>query len=516
MKSVSLCLSILALALALQLVAVSRSQTASAPSSGKAGALPSEQTSDTQPPVLSAVPFTVNGGKKGWKVRLPDGRPLATPAVADGKVFLGGGFGSHEFYAFDAVTGKRLWTYKTADDGPTAAIVSGRYVAFNTESCELEVITADGKPVWKKSLGDPLMSMPAVDNGKVYMAYPDRTGDRQHQLGCFDLKTGKQLWKTAIKGEVITAPVITTGRVYLATLDGTLYCLGQDDGGVLWKDAQNATSAPMVWRQRCYFSRRTELAAVQKGKPAKQQTEQVAARGLGVRADTSDLVATARRADYLDFEKRLNSPIELANQNKDASVGFGVGGVAGIGGIAGLGGGGGGGFAGLVQAKGDSKMALALKNLGQASVVGIWSYQGSKPFVYQGRLYSSMGDAVQCVDPTTEKLIWKRTFTPKQDKSNAKNLTPLLDSMLTPPAFANGKVFLGTAAGVIVCLSAKSGKILWRAELGEPISFQPAIARGRVYAATAFGGLFCLETGDAKDDGWPMWGGSPSHNGTAD
>jgi outer membrane protein assembly factor BamB len=33
---------------------------------------------------------------------------LATPAVFDGKVFLGGGFGSYEFYALDAKTGKPL------------------------------------------------------------------------------------------------------------------------------------------------------------------------------------------------------------------------------------------------------------------------------------------------------------------------------------------------------------------------------------------------------------------------
>jgi outer membrane protein assembly factor BamB len=46
---------------------------------------------------------------------------LATPAVVDGKVFLGGGFGSYEFYALDAKTGKLLWQYRTGDDGPTAA-----------------------------------------------------------------------------------------------------------------------------------------------------------------------------------------------------------------------------------------------------------------------------------------------------------------------------------------------------------------------------------------------------------
>src|SRR5262249_22084711 len=113
--------------------------------------------------VSATVPFATPDGRiTGWKTTIPGRRPLATPAVADGKVFLGGGFGSHEFYALDADTGALAWQYHTKDDGPTAAVVAGGLVAFNTESCELEVLTVAGQPVWKKWLGDPLMSMPAI------------------------------------------------------------------------------------------------------------------------------------------------------------------------------------------------------------------------------------------------------------------------------------------------------------------------------------------------------------------
>src|SRR4051794_5519520 len=73
--------------------------------------------------VQGPAPFTSKEGKKGCKVATPGRRPLATPAVAAGNVFLGGGFGSHEFYAFNATTGKLIWRYQTGDDGPTAAVV---------------------------------------------------------------------------------------------------------------------------------------------------------------------------------------------------------------------------------------------------------------------------------------------------------------------------------------------------------------------------------------------------------
>ena len=116
-------------------------------------------------------------------------------------------------------------TRTSEDDGPTAAVVDDDHVVFNTESCELEVLTVDGTPVWKKWLGDPLMSMPAVAGGRVYMAYPDSKGDHRHYLACFDLRTGKEHWKQPIAGEVITAPVLAAGHVHFATLDGTLHRL---------------------------------------------------------------------------------------------------------------------------------------------------------------------------------------------------------------------------------------------------------------------------------------------------
>jgi outer membrane protein assembly factor BamB len=129
-------------------------------------------------------------GLRGWKVRLPAGRPLATPAIADGRLFLGGGFGTYDFYALDALEGQLLWRHRTSDDGPTAAVVEDGLVAYNTESCTLEILTTEGKSVWRLWLGDPLLSMPAICAGRVYMAYPDSRGDHRHYLACFDLRSG--------------------------------------------------------------------------------------------------------------------------------------------------------------------------------------------------------------------------------------------------------------------------------------------------------------------------------------
>jgi outer membrane protein assembly factor BamB len=164
--------------------------------------------------VSGPAPFATPDRKiKGWKVTVKREAPLLTAAVANGKVLLGGGFASRSVWAFDAVTGAKVWEYDCNDNGPTALSVADGYVSFTTESCELEVLTLKGERVWKKWLGDPLLGMPALDRGKVYAAYFDSNGDKQHHLGCFDVKNGKPLWKASLSGPENTTPVVPGDRV---------------------------------------------------------------------------------------------------------------------------------------------------------------------------------------------------------------------------------------------------------------------------------------------------------------
>ena len=374
-----------------------------------------------------------------------------------------------------------IWQYQTNDDGPTAAVVCERFVVFNTESCELEVLSVDGHAVWKHWLGDPLMSMPAVGAGRVFMAYPDSRGDRQHYLACFELATGKPVWKQPISGEIITAPVLAEGAVYLSTLDGTLYCFSQVDGTLRWSDAQNATSSPVVRGSKCYYSQRQEVRG-EDGMAEPEQMESCTVQETVPGSPSMAYANTRRKADYLDYGKRsARSPFFAFESHADAGVGF-------------------------AAFKGDSKMHQAQANLGHGHVAGIWSYQGSKPFLSAGHMYSVVGDTVHVVDLATDQVIWTKNL-------RSAPTEELLDHYGTPPCLVNGKVFIGTRDGDLICLAADEGRELWRTRLGEPIVFQPAIAHGRVYVPTTTGSLFCVNTGDLADDGWQMWGGTAAHNG---
>jgi len=427
-----------------------------------------------QNPKLDVSVFKTRDGRKGWKAKLEQSLPLPTPAVVDGRVYVGGGFGSYEFYALDASSGKPLWLFHCADDGPTAAVVSKGYVAFNTESCILYVLDAKtGKKIWGRWLGDPLMSQPAIAEERVVMAYPNQRGG--HSLACMGLRDGSQYWTQPIPGEVITAPVIAEGKVYATTLEGSVHCFDLSTGKKIFSKEHQATSAPWVWRGEIYVSLREDSERVVGGESKTVRTEgQGRLTKAGLR-DNKTLWAK-QEAEYLNVESGSRYASEQAAL--DASVGF-------------------------TSAPSAAKLEQSAVNLGIFSVSGVWAYQGSRPTLIHGVSYSSMGDTLKALEAESGKVIWT-SYIQIKDYPGGRPFSP--------PSYAAGKLYIGTVSGEIICLDAKDGSELWRYACGEPIRFQPAIAEGRIYWGTDYGTVFCLDAKDHNADGWLMWGGNAQHN----
>ncbi|MGB9721028.1 MAG: PQQ-binding-like beta-propeller repeat protein [bacterium] len=418
--------------------------------------------------------ISLSGGHIAWKVKIPGNRPLATVAYENGLIFLGGGYGSYEFYALDAETGKLAWMFKTGDDGPTAAIVINGYVIFNTESCIIYVLKArTGEKVWEKWLGDPLMSQPAADEENVYMAFPGKDGS--HHLACMRLKTGKVVWDARIAGDLISAPIIYKNSVYITCFDGTVYRYNKDTGKLIWSQKKNATCAPTIYDDKVYVS----LREAQKiGKDSVRQYEGIATLDQNNGNQHQKELWAKRTAEYLVYGRQ--SANRKAQAELDASVGFS-------------------------SAPGTAKIEQAQDNVGQGSVVGCWAYQGSRPFVRDRYSYNAMGNEIQSIDIETGKLRWSQ----KYDKLTEEGYG---GRVFTPPSYANSKLFIGSGAGEVFCLREENGKLLWKERLDGAISFQPAVANGYVFVSCDNGNLYGIKTGDKNDDGWYMWGGNAQHN----
>jgi len=464
------------------------------------------------------IQFTLDNGMKAWAVKLPQPLPLATPAISDGRLYVGGGFGSYDFYCLNANTGELIWKVNTTDDGPTGAVVSGDYVAYNTESCTIEVrLCKNGELVWGRWLGDPLMSQPAIADGRLLMCWPNHGGGGQqedvgpgqdsgpqnevkraeagkvvhggvsvkgngsHALGCFDLKTGSVHWAVGVPGDCISAPVVEGDIVYAATLDGTLTQVELASGKLLGQQKQNATSAPWVMKrggqQEAICSQRDTRKETVGGKEVDVHYE--GWRSFDGNAQTLGGLRQTQKAEYLGRDNvQKNSYYNAQSKaQQDSGVGF-------------------------AEAPSSAGASFAADNVGESSIVGLWAFQGSRPLVHNGRVYNCLGNTVSSGDTDGEKVEWELTYRPDSEYR-----------LLSPPAAAGGQLVFAGLDGAVFTLDAETGATKHAMKLNKSFVFQPAVMNGKIYLSTQDGWLITIDTGDKALDGWSMWGGGPAHNG---
>ncbi|HVF51341.1 MAG TPA: PQQ-binding-like beta-propeller repeat protein [Pyrinomonadaceae bacterium] len=460
---------------------------------------------------LQAGNFKTADGKQGWALRIPGGRPIATPAYADGMIFVGGGYGSHEFYAFDAQTGALRWQMKTSDDGPSAAVVEDGLVAFNTESCTLIVVEAKtGKVVWQEWLGDPLMSQPAISKGRVYIAYPSGQrgggGDHQniipkanlsqqsakplqqnqsaaglsskrtrrggHVLLAADLRTGRHIWEQEITADVISAPVVSEDKIYFTCFDGTSFALNASDGSIVWQKMNSSTSAPTVAGG--------QVLMTQKEVSASKSYEGLKRVDAGHGEDKHESLLARESADYLGENKGGGVAMSQSAQTSlDSSVGFSTAPVA-------------------------ANLGAANRHLGVNTVAGGWAYQGSRAAYSRGQMLNAQGRYLNSINADDGRFAWRAEVQGKGVEENAQ--------VFSPPALGDRYMYLSSALGHLLSVRQDDGEMGFLYLLKQPLVFQPALAEGNIYVGTSNGMLICLKTGNPDADGWYAWGGNAQHN----
>jgi outer membrane protein assembly factor BamB len=431
---------------------------------------------------LTAVSFKTPDGKQGWVMRIPGSRPIATPAYADGMIFVGGGYGSHEFYAIDAETGRVIWQMRTNDDGPTAAVVEDGFVAFNTESCTVIVAEAKtGKVIWQEWLGDPLMSQPAIYKGRLYIAYPAGQRGAQtdssnlgpgHRMLCADLRTGRHLWERKITADVISAPVISGDQLLFTCFDGTSFCLDASTGAVVWQKQNSGTSAPLVAGGHVVTT-------------SKEVKDGYAYEGLkrldlkeGRERDREMLAK--EKAEYLKENKGGGVAMKASDTIAlDSSVGFS-------------------------SAPSAAKLKEANQHIGVSTVAGAWAYQGSRAAYRSGQIMNAQGKYLNSIRSADGKFAWRAEVKGKDIGDDTQ--------VFSPPALGANNLYLCSSLGHLAAVSQRDGALAFAYALKQPMAFQPALANGNIYAGTTNGLLICLKTGDRDADGWYAWGGNAQHN----
>ena len=418
----------------------------------------------------------------GYSIQMPGGTPVPTPAVYKDKVYVSGGFHGKQYFCFDAATGKQVWSVQLNDDGPSTAAVEDDLVVVNTESCTIFTMEAStGKGVWALWLGDPLMTAPTIAKGRVFTSFPangrGHHREASHLIGAFDLKTGKILWQRWIDGDVISAPVAVGDEVVAATFTGTVFRFKQESGELLSAIKARATSAPVVVGNELHFSKRSEKAG------EAEESLCVWEKGGPQGAVRYANVFGAKKAVYLEKAVQEKAATKVMADKLDASNGFG---------------------GGAPQA---AKPELAAAIIGQNNVATLQSFQGSRILRVGDRNFSCMGDEVMCADPRDGKKLWSVKL--KGDLVKAGGF------LGAPPVSAGASLFMTTLAGDVRQIDPATGETRKSWEIGREMRFPPTVVGGRVFVGTQDGRMVCIDTGDAKNTGWPQWGGNAQRTGVA-
>ena len=410
----------------------------------------------------------------GFQIELPSGAPIPTPTIYNGKLYSSGGFHSREFYCFDGKTGNAVWGVTLDDDGPSSAVAEEGVVVFNTESCTVFALDAQtGKLLWSWWLGDPLMSTPTIYQGKVYTSYPHSSpdGSASHILACFDLHTGKVLWQKWINSDVMSAPVGTDGKIFATTFAGTLYRFDAGSGEILSAVQHRSTSAPVIVGEDIYFTQRADRDNTVREAIARTTSTTV---GTAVRLKEKDAI-------YLDKQVQENSDYKQQGMSLDAGNGFGAG------------------------APSSANALPAAMNIGQGNVSTLQSFQGSRILYAGGKNYNTMGDEIICTLPESGEVLW------------SLQLNGVLEStggfLGTSPLKAGDEIIVATYSGEVWRLSSESGEVMGIHRLDHPIRSQPAVMDGKIYVGTDDGRIICIETGKESLTGWSTWGGNSAHTG---
>lgn len=425
-----------------------------------------------QPATLEAS--AIRRTRTGFEIVLPGDHPVPTPALADGRLFASGGFGSKQAYCFDAESGAFLWGADLDDDGPSMPAADEGVVAFNTESCTLFVLEAStGALRWSRWLGDPQLSAPAIAAGRVFSSWPGRqpagpNKEATHLLGAFDVRSGRLLWQRWVDGDVIMAPVVEGEEVIAATFTGTVFRFRAETGELRSASQARATSAPVVVGKQLHFSRRTE----KEGAPQEALAQWA--------DDGRHRQFAEKKAVYLDAEVQDKSALKGAALALDEANGF-------------------------AEPPSTAGLTGATFNLGQSNVCTLQGFQGSRILPLKDVHVACMGDEVVAVDPRTGERRWTAPL--KGDLAEEGG------SLGAPPIAAGGELLVATLAGDILRLRAGDGRLLGPLKIGHPLRYPPVVDGGRVYVGTQDSRLICVDTGERRLSGWPQGGANARRTG---
>jgi outer membrane protein assembly factor BamB len=330
------------------------------------------------------------------------------------------------------VTGLRqAWAITPGSAGDLVtdpAVVDGAAYVGSTNGKVYALNAATGATVWTVTTGGQVRSSPAVAGGVVY------AGSADGRVYALNAATGAVLWSVTIGGQVLDAPTVTDGVVYIGSSNRRVYALNAATGAVLWSVTigGQVLDAPTVTGGVVYVRGRDGNAYA-----------------LDAATGATMWTASIGGAPMFGFPPSTSSP----------AVADGMVYVAGP-------------YNGRLYA------------LDAATGATVWTASagytvGGTPAVAGGIVYALLGKGLGSADlralnAATGAIVWA---VPGTSISSPSSVSPVV---------ANGVLYTGTVAGVLVARDPATGAVLWSDGGAGGVNRNGysslAVANGAVYA----------------------------------
>jgi len=146
----------------------------------------------------------------------------STPAIAYGKVYIGGKSGS--IYCLDSLTGYLHWKVNTGNSQVTSPIIIDEKIFIASNDGSIFCLNSrDGSIQWSKKIGMNIRCSPAVVDEKVLIGNY-----------CFDANTGNIIWNSEVGLPLLSSPSVHDTMVFIGSIDELFYCHDIETGEKIW------------------------------------------------------------------------------------------------------------------------------------------------------------------------------------------------------------------------------------------------------------------------------------------
>ncbi len=335
-----------------------------------------------------------------------------------------------------------IGTGSSSDGRLTASpiIESGRIFTLDSEGVVSAYSTANGKRHWRIELAPKSEDEEegfggglAFDDGKIIAATGFGT------VVALDSKSGEVAWTKPIGAPIRSSPTAAAGKVFFVTTDARLYCLSTRDGKEVWTFRGLPGGASLL----------------------SNVSPAVSGDVVVVPFTSGDLVAYkigAGRRAWVDSLSRRRVGSSLAALSDPARPAI---------------------HKDVVFAVGHSGRMMAVAK-GSGKRLWTTNIRGTQmPWV--------VGNSVFIVDINGKLMALTR------ETGKVRWITDLPESSRwSGPVLAGGKLWLVSAAGLLVGVDPPSGKIASRRDLDIPVFIAPIVAAGRMYILSDKARLYAI------------------------